>query len=121
MNSRIRIRRKARIVLAGHADQLDRALIDQLVKREDVITRDAKDMLDAKCPEALDQVFADRDRAGSAFAPAPFPPAFGAPSRFGFLGVDVPDINGLQRPVHRVTQRRPPALPAFDRSPCIEW
>ena len=84
VNPRVRIGREARVVFPGHADQLDRAFIDQLVKREDVIARDAEDMLDAQCPQALDQVFADRDRARSG---RPNRPRFRRPSMLRYASV----------------------------------
>ena len=91
VNPRIRVRRKSRVVFPGHVDQLDRALFDHLVKRENIITRDTENVLDPKCPQPLDQVFADRDRTARRRRPR-FRSALGAPFRFGFLGVDVPDI-----------------------------
>ena len=93
VNPRVGVGREARVVFAGHADQLDRALLDHLVEREDVIAGDAEDVLDPQRPQALDQVLADRDRARQARPDRPrFRAAFGAPLRFGFFGVDVPDI-----------------------------
>ena len=47
------------VVLAGHPDQLDRALLDHLVERQHVVAGDAEDVLDPQRVQPVDQVLAD--------------------------------------------------------------
>ena len=58
-DARIGIRREARALFVACRDRLERALPELLVKAEDVIARDAKDVADAVRREPFDEVAAD--------------------------------------------------------------
>ena len=89
VNPRIGVGREPRVVFARHPDQLDRALLDQLVKLEDVVAGDAEDVLDAQGPQPVDQVLADgRRRPRPAQLADPWPTSTGLFSRVGTLDRD---------------------------------
>ena len=54
---------KARAVLAGTADQPQRAFFHHRVEGQHVVARDAKDVADAVCSQAADQVLSNGDPA----------------------------------------------------------
>ena len=73
VDPRVGVGREPGVVLPRHPDQLDRALLDQLVQAQDVIAGDAENVLDAQGAEPLDQVLpivtvAGRCRAGRSVA-----------------------------------------------------
>ena len=98
-----------RVVFARHADQLDRALLDHLVERQDVIAGDAEDVLDPQGAEPVDRGTGRRSRRPER---SPLVPSrcHGRRQNCSTSGVSLIGIEGSARPSPHGT------LPAGQRS-----